>query len=160
MNKEAYAYALKLLSRKDYFEAEIRASLERRYPDEDHSPVIARLLEDKYIDDERSLRSFVRWKTSEGYGPYYVREKLRNKQVNVPLDAIYGIIEQEELDLESIMIDVVRKYLRTKGKKKDTAAFMRSALNYMAYRGFPAGESLNILKSEVPKNESDFFEGC
>ena len=167
MNKEMYAYSLKLLTRKDYFEDELRALIDKRWirgDDEDISKdiddVIAQLLSDRYLDDERSLRSFVRWKVQEGYGPYYIKEKLRNKQVNISIESIYTVMDEEELDMEEAMRRVAQKYIRTKlKKKKDTAAFMRSAMSYMAYRGFPAGESLNILKSEVSGNESDFSEG-
>jgi SOS response regulatory protein OraA/RecX len=153
------------MSRKDYFVDELRAVLERKYEDDeelvaDIQPVIDQLLADKYLDDERSLRSYVRWKVAEGYGPYYIREKLRGKGVNVSLEAIYEQIEDNELDLTDVMRRVAQKYIRTKTKKKEPAAFMRSAMNYMAYRGFPAGESLNILKSEVSRDESDFSEGC
>jgi SOS response regulatory protein OraA/RecX len=160
VNKELYAYALKLLSRKDYFEAELLAKLTERWPEEDPAPVIAQRLADRDIDDERSLRSFFRWKIGEGYGPYYIREKLRNKNVEVSIASLYQVIEAEELDMDEAMRRVAQKYIRTKMKKKEPAAFMRAAMNYMAYRGFPAGESLNILKSEVSRDESDFSEGC
>ncbi len=159
MNKEIYAKALKLLGGKNYFTAELERKLGEIYPNEDFTPVLEQLKADRYLDDGRLFRSYVRWKTESGYGPYYIREKLYQRGVERSVQEIVDAARGEDLDIDTVIASVIQKYRRIR-KKSAGGEFARSCLNYLRGRGFDVSDSLRILKKEVAENESDFFEGC
>ncbi|MDR2883898.1 MAG: recombination regulator RecX [Deferribacteraceae bacterium] len=153
-----YAYALKLLTRRNYFEAELKSVLLEKFPDEDPEGAIASLKESRYIDDDRVLRSFIRWQIDSGHGQHYIREKLRMKGVTASIQQITTIAIEEELSIDDVIRRLALKYI--KGKRKlAPSALTRSCMNYLAARGFEFAASLKIIK-EVTEDESDFFEGC
>ena len=156
---EIYTKALKLLLRKNYFTTELEQKLSEIYPGEDIAPVINRLITDKYLDDNRVFKEYVRWKIESGYGPYYIRDKLYQKGVERSVREIAETAEQEELDIDSVIASVAKKYRKIRKKMTD-AEFVRSCLNYLKGRGFDSSACLRILKKEVIENESDFFERC
>lgn len=145
---DGYKYALKLLSKRNYFVEELRAAILKRYPDEDPEPAIQSLKEDRYLDDERQLTAFVRWKTVSGYGPRYIKEKLRGKGINVSSQEIADILESEELDSQEIVRQAVRKYIKSR-KKKDSQALIQGCLNHLNYRGFNISDVFGIVKNEI-----------
>ena len=156
---EIYAKALKLLSRKNYFTAELERKLSETYPDEDLLSVTKRLTEDGFLNDARVFRGYVRWKLESGYGPYYIREKLYQRGVEHSVQEIAEAALKEELDIDAVIVSVINKYRKTR-KKTTGGEFARPCLNYLRGRGFDLSDSLRILKKEVVENESDFFEGC
>jgi regulatory protein len=153
-----YPYALRLLTRRNYFEEELRRKLSEKFPDESPAETIQRLKEDRYLDDERTLRGFIRWQVDSGHGPYYIRDKLYQKGVNVSIQQICAIIVEEELDLDEKVRELAQKYVKSK-RKQATTTLLASCMRYIQSRGFDMSASLKIIK-EVTKDESDFFEGC
>ena len=158
MNK-IYLKALKLLGRKSYFTAELERRLGEIYPGEDLTFVTGQLTADRYLDDARVFRGYVRWKIESGYGPYYIREKLYQRGEDRSVQEITEAAREEELDINAVIVSVVKKYRKTRKNLTD-GEFARSCMNYLKGRGFDISDSLRILKKEVVDNESDFFEGC
>ncbi|GAB7140566.1 hypothetical protein RsTz2092_05160 [Deferribacterales bacterium RsTz2092] len=145
-----YVRALKLLSRRDYFVEELRGRLLEAFPDDEDgvASTVERLKSDKYLDDFRTLASYVRFRANSGYGAYYIRDKLRQKGVEVGAKDIDELIIREGIDEDAIMRQAAKKYLSVH-KGKDKGALFRTAMNYMTYRGFARDKSVNILKGEV-----------
>jgi len=156
---EIYAKALKLLSRKNYFTAELEHKLSETYPGVRLPSVIRQLTEEGFLNDGRVFKGYVRWKLESGYGPYYIRERLYQRGVERSVPEIVEAALAEELDIDAIIASAIKKYRRTRKKMTD-GEFARFCLNYLKGRGFDMSDSLKILKEEVTENESDFFEGC
>lgn len=114
---------------------------------------------DRYLDDGRVFRGYVRWKLESGYGPYYIREKLYQRGVESSVQEIIETARKEEIDIDAVIASVIKKYLKTRKKMTDGKE-TRSCLNYLKGRGFDVSDSLIILKKEVVEDESNFFEGC
>lgn len=159
--RELYSCALKMLNRKDYFESELTESLRKkfgsRYSNAEYEEVIELLKNERYIDDNRSFKEFVRWKAESGYGPYYMKERLYHKGVAKSGSQIEECLEELEINLDEVIKNLIGKYRRT--RSKTGADFYKSCLTWLQGRGFAINQCIKLLK-EVDKDESDFFEGC
>ena len=65
MHDEVYNYAIRLLARREYSTSQLRARLERKFGTVPES-TIDRLIEQKYLDDQRFAETYVRNKKSLG----------------------------------------------------------------------------------------------
>lgn len=83
MNDPAYQAALKLLSRRDYFRAELAERLRRGdFADEDVSRALGRCEELGLLDDDRLAARFVELRATErGWGPRRLRLELERRGV-------------------------------------------------------------------------------
>ena len=149
-DKKIYAYALKLLTGRNYFEEELSSVLLKKYPDGDVAGVLERIRFDGYLNDERTLKSYISYKIREGYGPYWIKEKLYSKGVRVSVEEIETVCETEEIDASALIKSLAEKYARTR-KKVDNEAGARSCVRYLAARGFTLTDAINISKEVYKK---------
>lgn len=80
--QQIYSKALALLTGREYCETELRARLKHKCPDaelEQIDAVIARLLADNYLSDERFCEVFVRSRRRKGQGPVRIQLELSRK---------------------------------------------------------------------------------
>lgn len=146
MVDEIYTYALRLLSKKDYLQSELKKKLVSRFGEtENVERVIARLLTLGYLDDERFLGSFIRSKIKKGYGAYAIRQQLFEKGLEVNLEDIREKIKDDGyLNLKML---VREKYLKYKLDKEKTIA-------YFIRKGYSYSEIKSVL-TEVIKDEGN-----
>lgn len=108
-SEEAYASALRLLEFRFRGEAELRERLEEKgFTRSVVQETLARLRQDKYLDDGRLLESLIRSNKEMGlYGPQYIRQKLLQRKFNYEqiAEALADFYPKEE---EGI---VARKFL-------------------------------------------------
>jgi SOS response regulatory protein OraA/RecX len=155
-----YSYSLYLLSRRNYFEAELWKILAEKFLDDLDSvgETISTLKESGYLDDERTLVSYVRYQVGMGHGQYYIRDKLRQKGVESSIQAIDRVIEAEELDLDEVLRGLVQKYIG-RNRKKSEQMLVKSCATYLGGRGFVISVVFKIIK-EVIRDEGNFSERC
>jgi regulatory protein len=153
--KKIYSHALRLLTGRDYFSGELAGALAKKFPDEKEtiSEVLAIIVKDGYLNDERALKNYVGYKVRQGYGPYYIREKLSLKGIPVQIHEIEAAIEEGEIDINAVIRKAAEKYRQS--RRKSGRAFVESCVRYLSGRGFALGESIKICK-EVANDESDF----
>lgn len=146
MTDEIYTYALRLLSKKDYLQRELKKKLVARFGEtKDVERVIARLLSLGYLDDERFLDYFIRSKIKKGYGAYAIRQQLFEKGIEANLEDIRGKIKED--GYANLKVLVREKYLKYKlDKEKTIAYFMRKGYSY---------SEINSVLTEVIKNEGN-----
>jgi len=131
--EKAKIHALKLLSKKDYFEKELREKLKKKgFPEEEIEQTILYLKNQKLIDDVKLLKRYKELSIQKGKSPANLRAKLYRK----------GITEVElsyEEELESALYLLENKYRKEKNYK-DVVKFLKN-------RGF----SYSVIQEAVNK---------
>jgi len=133
MFKSAKSIALKLLSRRPYFEAELILKL--REHDLSEAEIHEAIQECKrygYLDDDERVRSIIRREMQKGKGPRYIEAKLKMLKIRSPL--LYQIYSKE------MEIEVIKKILLKKPSKDPI-----KLINYLQRRGF----SLDIIRKII-----------
>ena len=152
-----YDYAVKALGRRMRTEAELRRLMHQRVePGErgDHviAAVIARLKEQRYLDDASFAETYARLRqTNEKFGQRRVRQDLRQKGVAVNLveqtmEASYGQTNEEAL----ARAHLERKRIAKPANEKEAARVMRRLVT----AGFSTGTIYKILRQWNVPDES------
>lgn len=142
----AYNKAAFLCSRSEKCTAEIQEKLKLWGLSGDESePVIKKLIDEKYIDDERYARAYVKDKFRfNHWGKQKIAYQLRAKNISPEIQEIaFGEIEDEGYsdELRKLLTDK-EKSIRAKDKFDKRNKLMRFALG----RGFESREIYKILK--------------
>lgn len=112
---------------------------------EDSEIVIAKLKDEKYIDDERFARAYVKDKFRfNHWGKQKIAHMLRNKNISKEIQELaFGEIEEESYS------DVLKKLLSDKArsvKGKDEYDKRNKMMRFAIGRGFESGEIYKVLK--------------
>ena len=149
LNKEqlaAYTYAVRLLARREYCEAELRARLDRREiePD-DCDAVIAQLRQDNYLSDERYAESFLRSRLRKGEAPWLAAAKARPRGVNEA--ALQGALSEIEdgFDAESRCRELL-SMRDPAGRRFDNEREWQRQARFLRNKGFETAIVLRVLK--------------
>jgi regulatory protein len=145
--RPAYIDALKMLGRRELSEAQIRQRLARRK----HDPkaidaAVARLLDERAIDDNRVAEAIARTETGiRKRGHVRVRRKIES--VGIPpaiarraVDEVFG-----SLDADALLESALAKRLRRGTDIADEREFSR-LYRYLVGQGFEADRVLALLK--------------
>lgn len=123
--KEAYAKSLRLLNVRFLSEGELRRKLERHDADgEVIDAVIAKLKEERFVDDERLARAVYKQYAQKGrYGHLYIVNCLRRRDLPVPDE----LERPDEDETARRLVPSASKAEGTRGKSPgffNTAAFL------------------------------------
>lgn len=129
---DLYDYAVQALGRRMRTEAELRRLLQARVEPGDRgqaviTAVIARLREQRYLDDRSYAETFTRLRQeNEKLGARTVRQKLAQKGIarsiaDAAVDARYSAADEEALARQHLE----RKRIRKPENEKDTARVLR-----------------------------------
>lgn len=153
--KHALDYALLLLGRQDYPEKELRKKLTEWYePDEVHE-TIEKLKEYGYVDDSRFLRHFIADRLRRGYGPFWIRGKLREKELECEPDDIERVAAEAEINILSHCRQQYTKYIE-RTREDDPYKLKQKAYAYLARRGYDMSMVKKVLHEGGCTDESDF----
>lgn len=152
-----YDYAIKALGRHMRTEVELRRLMHQRVEpgprgDEVISAVVARLREQRYLDDQSYAETYARLrKENEKFGQRRVRQDLRQKGVPASLvdktiDESYANTDEEKL----ARLHLERKRIRKPTNEKETARIMRR----LVAAGFSTGVIYKILRQWNVPDES------
>mgnify|MGYP003514685769 CR=1 FL=1 len=130
MGSEALAYALRLLARKGYSRAALRAKLAARFGEAEAEAALGRLEAMGYLDDRAYARAFVETRARR-YGPRKLRALLLARGV------------PEEVVEEPLAI--LRRY-----RHRDAQA---RAVRFLEGRGFPLGVALEAWRLAQEEGE-------
>ena len=152
-----YDYAVKALGRRMRTEAELRRLLQARVEPGERgqaviAAVIARLREQRYLDDRSYAETFARLRQeNEKLGARTVRQKLAQKGVarsiaETAVDARYSAADEEVLARQHLE----RKRIRKPENEKETTRVMRR----LVAAGFSTGVIYKILRQWKVPDES------
>jgi regulatory protein len=142
----AYDKAAFLCSRSEHCTSEIQEKLKLwGLSAEDSEPVIEKLKEEKYLDDERFARAYVKDKFRfNHWGKQKIAYMLRSKNISSEiLELAFEEIEEEGYsdELRKILTDK-EKSIKAKDKYEKRNKLMRFAMG----RGFESGQIYAALK--------------
>lgn len=137
----ALQYVVYLLSRRDYSEYELRQKLQQKEYDElEIEQTIEKVQSQNWQSDERFCQHFIRYRSSQGYGPRRIRQELRLKGVKGDLISIE--LEGCEVDWFEIAERLFEKkrpaVLDLKGKQK--------MWRYMLSHGFESEHFSHLME--------------
>ena len=153
--EELFQYALRLLGGRALSAGEVRSKLSRRAERlDDIEPVIAKLREYNYIDDDRFAESYAVAR-SDSFGKARVMRDLRQRRVapgvaEKAVDAAFADVQEER---------VVHEWLRRKYRNIDLSEYLKedkhlaSAYRKLRYAGFSSGASIRALKGFAVRAE-------
>lgn len=147
-SNEVYEYALRLLDRREYCEAEMIQKMKRRgAPEEIILQIIAKLKEYDLLNEERyAARVYEAWINKKVYGRMHLKAELIKKQVpDIYADAIMENFSDEEEE-ERAVAAVEKALHRRDGKYDPSTQKGKNALaRYLAARGFSSGLVRSIV---------------
>lgn len=131
--KEAYAKSLRLLNVRFLSEGELRRKLERHDAvGEVIDAVIAKLKEERFVDDERLARAVYKQYAQKGrYGHLYIVNCLRRRDLPVPDE-----LERPDED------ETARRLVAQRFKN---GADARKIARFLQYRGFSPAVIRNVV---------------
>jgi regulatory protein len=141
-----------MLARRELSEAQVRQRLARRGHDEDAiDAAVARLIEERAIDDERVAAAIARTETSvRRRGRLRVRRQIEHAGIAAPtarraVDEVFG-----DIDNDAYLQASLAKRLRGRETIGDDKAFQR-LYRYLVGQGFEADQVVRALKARSVK---------
>jgi regulatory protein len=146
----AYLLALRWLSARELSEGQVRSRLkERGYTDVGIVPAIARLLENRTIDDRRTAGAVARTEARvRRHGPHRVMSKLIAMQIDRDLakDVIREVFGDEDED--ELLEAALERRIRGKPERLRDPNERRKLLAYLIRQGFSMGAASSILRKK------------
>jgi regulatory protein len=141
-----------MLARRELSEAQVRQRLARRGHDEDAiDAAVARLIEERAIDDERVAAAIARTETSvRRRGRLRVRRQIEHAGIAAPtarraVDEVFG-----DIDNDAYLQASLAKRLRGRETIGDDKAFQR-LYRYLVGQGFESDQVVRALKARSVK---------
>jgi regulatory protein len=144
----AYVAGLRLLARRELSEAQVRQRLARRgYQEDEVEAAVARLLEERALDDRRVASAIAHTETRvRGRGRLRVKRQIEAAGISGPLaqeavDAVFA-----ELDSDELLATALEKRLRGRPAIADDREFQR-LYRFLITQGFDADRVVAALRS-------------
>ncbi|MCK9627968.1 MAG: RecX family transcriptional regulator [Bacteroidales bacterium] len=157
---ETIALMQRYCSMREYCESDIRKKLKARGCDTDECDiVIKKLVDERFIDEERYCRAFVRDKSSlSGWGSRKIEFALRSKAIDTEIIKS----AMESLDPEAggkVLERVIKRKLeelikRRVNSEEDKAKIRESVIRFALTRGFTYDEILKVISKTMANFEA------
>lgn len=149
-SKTPLDYAVRVLSRKDYFESEMFAKISEHFSEEEAAETIIKLKDYGYLDDTRCRKNLIVSRLRNGYGTYRIAAELREKGIDDDLTDIDELAAESCADRLNILREAIKRFLET--RKADTPYDLRQKCMAHFYRkGHPLSDIDKILRQELEK---------
>ncbi|MDH0300566.1 MULTISPECIES: recombination regulator RecX [unclassified Pseudomonas] len=126
--------AMDLLARREHGRVELTRKLRQRgAPDELIEPALDQLAEEGLLSEARYLESFIRYRSSAGYGPARIREELGQRGLN--RGDIDQALRESGVDWTAQLRDVWQR--KFAGQRPQDPRSRAQQTRFLAYRGFP-----------------------
>jgi len=143
----AYHSALRLLGRREYSVAELRAKLRRKHADlgkDALEAVLEDLQRDGLLSDLRYADGLFRSRVNRGYGPFFIQQEMATK--GVPAEMVEGLLEAAEVDWRQLAQTLIDR--RHPQARSDQNAWQKAA-RFLQRRGFSADITMRVLGEQV-----------
>lgn len=127
--------------------SDIRRSLYRwRMRSEDYEPIIRRLVEERFVDEERYARLYVRDKANAGWGKRKIELGLKAK--GIPADIMTAALQEMEPQQQAERLETLlyRRKLREASKAKTPYELRTRLFRWAAGRGYDFSEIDQVLE--------------
>lgn len=148
----AWAYAVSLLSRRDYSSAELQKKLiDRGYREVAYAPVVEEMLAENKLNDERYGEHQVAYRARRGHGPARIRAQLQ--KAGLPRSTIDEAVKGEGAPDFLALARAVRARKFGPEPPKDRKERARQA-RFLQYRGFSTDHIRAVLEGD-PLEDGD-----
>jgi len=145
----AYLAGLQLLARRELSESQIRQRLARRsYQSDDIDTAVARLRNERALDDRRVATAIARTETRvRGRGRLRVKRQIEAAGISGTLaqEAIDEVFA--DLDSDALLVAALDRRLRGRSAIADDREFQR-LFRYLAAQGFESDRVLALLRNK------------
>ena len=148
MPDSAYLAAVKMLSRRELSEAQLRQRLARKaYAEGEIEDAVTRLKENRAVDDMRVAGAIARMETGiRKRGPLRVRQKLAAAGIpRAAADAALAAV-LESVDLDALLDAALTRRLKGRDTIADDAEMSR-LYRQLTTQGFDSGQVMRLLRS-------------
>lgn len=115
MNKEAYNYCIRLLSRRDYSRYKLSKKLkERDYSPEESDEVLDKLIEQNYLREEEYARIRTRHFITKGYSNNMIIRAASEEYIDVDEQLIESLRAEYGQGQADIISELIQKKIRNK----------------------------------------------
>lgn len=135
-----------MLARRPHSVAELRRALEKKFPSQDISPVVARLRELGYLDDRKYAEHYaLSLARNRAYGRQRVRRELKSRLVDY--NVIDAAIEKafESVSERQLLEQTIERKIRTLPKPLPHAK-LASLCQSLRRRGFCADDIMKAMR--------------
>jgi regulatory protein len=155
----AYLDGLKMLSRRELSEAQVRQRLARREHDEEAiEAAVARLKAERALDDARVAEAMARTETAvKRHGKLRVKRQIESAGIapataRQAIDAVFGAMDDEDALIEAAL----GKRLRGRERAGDDREFQRW-YRFLIGQGFEPDKVSKVLRPRRPLHGSSEF---
>lgn len=122
-----------MLARREHSSSEIKIKLKRKFSSGDEliDKVIYKLIDQRYLSDERFAEAYIRSRGRKGFGPVRITQELNEKGVSS--EVISHAFDETDWDWVATAQDVLRK--KYKQPVSDYNGRVKR-VNFLRYRGF------------------------
>lgn len=139
---EEFAYACRLLARREYSEGELRRKLKNKWPDSDQLESAVRLLLDEgMLCDSRFASAFIRSRVMKLQGPRKIRAELSRRAVAEAV--VEQSLDEAGIDWRELAGQWLDRQNDTANDYESRAKYYRRLLN----RGFTHDQAMDALSS-------------
>jgi len=139
--------ALNLLARREHSFHELLEKLAGKYPDFDHEevllPVVQTLRDEKLQSDERFAESWVRYRSSRGFGPLKIAAELQPRRLE--RDLVRKVLYFSGPDWEQRCVQVLHDKFRLAAKP--SLAERQKWQRFLLQRGFSNDQIRSVFKT-------------
>ena len=146
-NSRAYLAGLRLLARRELSEAQIRQRLGRRgYADDEIESAVARLLEERAIDDRRVAAAIANTELRlRGRGRLRVKRHVEGAGISSALAEEAVAAAFADVDADALLTAALEKRLRGRETIADDREFQR-LFRFLSAQGFDGDRILALLR--------------
>ena len=142
-NNTAKATAVRLLSRRDHSQLELKRKLElREFSREEIADALDDLIKRDYLSDERFSEAYIHMRRQKGFGPLRIGMELNERGVD---ESVYNDYLQPYNDS---WMDVLERTYQTKYRGAPIKDFQEKAkrMRFLQYRGFTLDNIHKVIK--------------
>jgi regulatory protein len=161
MTKEAYNYAIFLLSRRDYSIYKMRMKLRSRKYDEDViDEVVKKLIDQNYLRENEYKKIRIKTLLLKGFSNSYIIRKLNQEMLETDNDQINSIREDQNIDAQESIEYLVQKKLRGKSIPKtfeEKIKLQKKILTFLCSKGYTYDQAQNAYTNVVNSQLTQSF---
>lgn len=147
MSNFATQYAINLLARREYSEAEIRYRMQQKaFSEQDINNAILYLQQKNWQNDQRFCESYIRSRSQKGYGLARIKQELTHlKGINSAI--IAEVINEMDIDWAELALTVLQKKFPDFTQVNDLKT-KQKIWRYMTSHGFSPEQFIDYIGQE------------
>ncbi len=151
MNKEAYSYSIKLLSKRDYSSFKLKQKLSaQNYIDSEIIEIINILKDRKFINDKSYALSRAKSFASKGLSNNFLIRRLEQEELYLDDEEINALRAEYNLLESDIINQLINKKLKFQKTAKNSEELQKQKIKLISYLA-SKGHSYDSIQDYLPK---------